>query len=80
MEVTLTKIKSSHDRLRGGSISGWCSGLPAVNQQLVIFAGERDRMVRTSEIRAVVQTGEGEYVVLTHNSTYLLEVHEGPAA
>lgn len=73
MNVTLTKLKSSHDRLRGGSISGWCSGYPVEGRSFRIVAGDKDREVVTSVVTGVVQVAVDSYVVLTQNSTYLLQ-------
>jgi hypothetical protein len=77
-KVTLVRVRSSHNRLRTASISGWCRTLPKVGARFFMTAEPLDpqkdvRMVTTSPVSSVSR--EGDTILFdTQNSTYRLRL------
>lgn len=80
-KVKLTKIKSTHSNLRTDTVEGVTYGLPEVGKGFTMFGEPLDpnvgnmRGVYTTEIKVCDRTGN-EFMFVTENSTYKLEVLE----
>lgn len=77
--VTLEKIKSSHDNLRTNSINGICHELPLTGKRFKLFSNEvltKDtllRVITTSIVQEVVKNSDNEFTFTTENSEYTLK-------
>jgi hypothetical protein len=79
-QVKLTKIKSTHNNLRTDVIEGKTFKLPEVGDSFAMFGeplteGFDTRAVYTTEIKVCDRQGN-EFMFVTENSTYKLEVLE----
>lgn len=78
--VKLTRIKSSHDKLRTDSMEGRSPNIPEVGFCIEVFGkpltpGASFRKITTSEIMEVeYYSTERKFVFSTQNSTYELDV------
>jgi hypothetical protein len=73
--VLLSRVKSTHTRLRTDTVLGWTNALPAVGEPFVMSADPLDpaasmRLVTTTPVVALGAGGEFS----TENSTYRLEL------
>lgn len=80
MDVELTQISSSHNRVRTKKIIGECASLPVEGQTFLMFADPLDtsksvRMLHTSKLKSV-RKEDSTYYFETQNSEYKLKVTE----
>jgi hypothetical protein len=78
IKVKLTRIESSHRRLRTDSVEGLTGRPPEVGQHFQMDAeglcGVGSRYVETSPVRELSIREDGVYVMRTDNSLYTVEI------
>jgi len=79
MKIKLSKLLSTNNNLRTHVILGACVVLPIVGRSFEIISGsltpDKDyRYIGTSEVTSVNNISDNEYVFITANSTYRLQV------
>lgn len=86
-QVKFSKINNNHNKLRDDEIIGFCTDLPEVEKQFVLFAPPRDqkvapqgmayfRMVNTSLIKEKSQNGKVFDFKTESGSQYRVEILE----
>lgn len=79
----LTKLQSTHNRLRTDDVVGEYIALPKVGERFSFVGESLDpeiqalggaRLIQTSTVVNVSKDDNGHYVIETANSTYRLEV------
>lgn len=78
MRVRITRLRSTHDKLRTDSVEGDSMTLPRAGGRVVVVGqpltpGADHRVVTTSEVRSVFQDN-GAFLFTTLNSTYRMEL------
>ena len=76
MKVRLTKIVSTHSRVRSEPLEGDCHKDATIGERFVVFGIEyegKQRFIDTSPIVSRAPTENGAVHLTTHNSMYLLE-------
>ena len=87
--ATLTRLNRHTDEqsaapLRHDSVNGWFDVFPAPGESLYFFGPPVDpamwrRSIITSPITEIRFSGGRSWTLVTRNSTYLLELTDGPA-
>ena len=77
-EIKLTKIQSSHQKIRSNVIEGFCQELPTVGQPFKMCAEPLDlsmdiRLIETTPVKNINKLSKG-MEFKTNNSIYALEV------
>lgn len=75
-KVKLTKVRSTHTKLRTDEVEGGTSDLPQIGENFVLLGQGLEfgsRIITTTEVKSVEKI-KNEYMFSTLNSTYKLEV------
>lgn len=79
--VRLTRVTSTHDRLRTDEVEGQCIGLPVIGRDFILIGkplveGYAFRFIQTTPVKSL-KLENGSMIFTTDNSTYKLEVLNG---